>query len=930
MTKIRETSATMSDESLDSDKEHDTGTFLGSFARRLKSLKRDTSRMVNHWQTAAEKRSIRKSTLKPRKVDVESQLCTVCRRIDIKALILSWQPEVEVSKGEFRYPGRRATLGALDEIVVSDCLLCKLVTEAVLDAWRISLDNLADCREKCKPLICYLGTQYVPLDCVGRDLDSERGSYVLQHPLPHGPGVLYIEIETPDNSDMLECAKYVWGFYRPLFMSNDSKPTVTTNDAGLQTYQPQLRLLADDAPLLRLETFGLGKATSLLDFSLLRSWYETCLELHDCSSSKPRTPGMRLVDTWEMNIKAAPRSKFKYAALSYVWGTAKQLTALESNYHALEVEGNLSQRQVPQTIVDAIDVVKKMGIRYLWVDALCIIQDSPTQKQAQIESMDKIYRGAELTIVAAAGNHANYGLAGAHQRDTTLAMESIQGVRLMAPPADVNCEMKRSAWFTRGWCYQEWKLSKRLLLFSPRQVYFACQAASFCESIHAQLLPGKLNPTPQGSDIEFNPVWREWSWSTYKSRLHEYTARSLTVESDVLNACLGVLNSMRINVKDSFVGGVPRNTLLRGLLWQPASSIRRRSYSNIPFPSWSWIGWVGPTNFEPWTHWTEVIVQEWFYRDTRTLQSLGKGSIRKRNRSSRKKRSKPTNSVPSRGLNDAALDTPQKEDSSVSGCESCRGSSEEEDFDDNVYGDNYGRTPALKRCDGYQFLKSRRRDAAQEVLEELNHSGVLLVPSQHNPKLLEYALVSALSDYETATARSPSQPVDVLTNETIQENGVLQFYTETAKFVITTAVNFPLPRQTEPVSVFEPFPADPALRLFRLVDPKLKNRWIGSVQLLAEFFVDRGIDTLEREFVLLSACKLARSYFHDRVYTRSTTFFRDEKSGPFLTRDSEFMIGLNVMMVEMRRGVAYRLGLGKVHYKAWEAATPVRKVVTLG
>ncbi|KAL1637626.1 hypothetical protein SLS58_009229 [Diplodia intermedia] len=99
----------------------------------------------------------------------------------------------------------------------------------------------------------------------------------------------------------------------------------------------------------------------------------------------------------------------EYAALSYVWGeTAHEYhkpshTAVGSGY--------------PQTIRDSFEVTQELGLKYIWIDQLCIDQEG-VHKAEQIRQMHHIYNNAELTIVAAAGFDS------AHGREVTLRLEA--------------------------------------------------------------------------------------------------------------------------------------------------------------------------------------------------------------------------------------------------------------------------------------------------------------------------------------------------------------------------------------------------------------------------------------------------------------------------------------------------------------------------
>lgn len=98
----------------------------------------------------------------------------------------------------------------------------------------------------------------------------------------------------------------------------------------------------------------------------------------------------------------------EYLALSYVWGNSEQAhQTTTSNVSAYE--RGINPRMLPQTLRDAIRVTHMLGFRSLWVDSLCILQDSPQDKAQEISGMHHIYRNAQLTIMAAGAQSVEAG-----------------------------------------------------------------------------------------------------------------------------------------------------------------------------------------------------------------------------------------------------------------------------------------------------------------------------------------------------------------------------------------------------------------------------------------------------------------------------------------------------------------------------------------
>jgi len=123
---------------------------------------------------------------------------------------------------------------------------------------------------------------------------------------------------------------------------------------------------------------------SQIDFLLPLYWNRVCRKsvssLHEDHLMKTDNhilpPNFRLIDTEKMCIVPAD-SSLEYTALGYTWGKDKQFKLFQNNYQEILKENALVlyEHRIPQTIKDAMFLVKRLGDRYLWVDALCILQD---------------------------------------------------------------------------------------------------------------------------------------------------------------------------------------------------------------------------------------------------------------------------------------------------------------------------------------------------------------------------------------------------------------------------------------------------------------------------------------------------------------------------------------------------------------------------
>jgi hypothetical protein len=218
--------------------------------------------------------------------------------------------------------------------------------------------------------------------------------------------------------------------------------------------------------------------------------------------------------------------------------------------------------------------------------------------------MDQIYSQAELTIVAAAGTDGRYGLPGVSSRERKpQGKTSIGSVNLLHIPPHTSHALRSSAWASRGWTYQEGILSRRRLVFTDDQVSYICNAMHCAESVRMpeEQLNKKDKDTPftgflprmVNSNRGSEDLWHDYR--DIKGHIMEFSKRKLSDGSDVLNAMLGIFNSLKGSKGKLIINlyGMPvkigSKDLVLPLCWYHSEPARRRK----GFPSWSWAGWDG-------------------------------------------------------------------------------------------------------------------------------------------------------------------------------------------------------------------------------------------------------------------------------------------------------------------------------------------------
>lgn len=287
----------------------------------------------------------------------------------------------------------------------------------------------------------------------------------------------------------------------------------------------------------------------------------------------------------------------QFLALSYVWGPQNA----QSKFDFVDFS---SLRNAPLTIQDAVTAVLKLGRRYLWVDRYCINQQNKSERNMMIDNMDLIYECSEATLVALYGDHDQSGLPGVStiSRDTQPIFDLGTGQLIYSFPA-ITSLIENSKWNTRGWTYQEARLSRRCLFFSRYQVYLVCRHSTWSEAVPfdpgVNWITKVLNSKNLDGTLFGVDRCRDW----WRDRL-EFSKRNLSHETDEMNAFRGILR------RSSFITlwGVPvipetsdidpNVGFALGLLWTKRPSwlgtgyIHNRqsfnSYRRLGFPTWSW------------------------------------------------------------------------------------------------------------------------------------------------------------------------------------------------------------------------------------------------------------------------------------------------------------------------------------------------------
>ena len=406
-----------------------------------------------------------------------------------------------------------------------------------------------------------------------------------------------------------------------------------------------------------------------IDYLRVGSWLKQCEELHEiCPREGTRhhqdlLPLLRVVDVQDMRLTEIPWSE-QYIALSYVWGGARPPQLLQADLQLWKTAGSVQRQwgRFPKSIRDCIEAVRRLRLRYLWFDSLCLLQDDIDELRQSINNMDKVFERAYLTIVAANGFSADEGLPGVTEpRNSDQVVQHLKPGLGIVKNVSLDGQLRRSTWATRGWTYvqlwrllrppirlamlanfafhrlQEQHLSRRTLCFVNGQVYFRCRERTWREDSASDFVPTSRTSVERTGggmleiiDDKYQPIL---PYHFLIFALGEFSRRSLTVENDALNAISGILRRVSDATKTEMVEGLPIMLLPIFLIFRRDYHAQTsRGYGNVhrrtQFPSWSWAGWHAPLL---WEHQGQVSIArnaddlvEWLQRGNWITWSVSK------------------------------------------------------------------------------------------------------------------------------------------------------------------------------------------------------------------------------------------------------------------------------------------------------------------
>lgn len=654
----------------------------------------------------------------------------------------------------------------------------------------------------------------------------------------------------------------------------------------------------------------IGQAKQMDENWIDIEWLKECKS--DCDEHHPECDGLLgtilsakpqwLIDTFSLCIIPYPEGA-NYIALSYVWGGVQPLLSRSSNISALREQGALGKpafrSRIPKTVLHAVSLTRLLGERYLWCDALCIIQYDDENKHTEFANMSSIYANSKLTIIAANGHNSAYGLHGMKGISEPRSYEpkvyslgeelKLQEVYLL----DGNTSQKSSirTWESRAWTFQEYLFSRRQLVFYDGLVGWECSCGARFEEFfwpNKDLKQGpKILFSSDLKDVGVNFASRVPNMAYIALLVERFNKRQLTYTEDALYAFTGIATVLSRSCDGGFISGLPVVFFNLALLWQ-SNTVKRRipgkNSRNACLPSWSWVGWQGDIRFWSWESLSKpsMLVEGVMFKKYSLKGDRASSNIRWQSHQ-----------------------TPRQSGNIIE----YKWSLYEEEFRDNM-------TSSVP--EGWN------RHITEEVLNDLGSCSNCLrclvktkqIPTQNPP----------ISCPHTTGAANKTWKADDLPS---------CFYTHPSE--PQTAFSFPLPLPRDNYvsqPTYAPLISCTTSRAWFEAGEELPNRegydaialrdengrWVGGLNIQVEV---QGGDRLELIEVAQGQAQLEGPYRTERFY-----FFE------FEYREFRFNTGLyehyHVMWIKWEKGIAYRQGIGRIFKEVWEKTKKERIDVMLG
>ncbi|KAL7937009.1 heterokaryon incompatibility domain-containing protein [Trichoderma chlorosporum] len=380
--------------------------------------------------------------------------------------------------------------------------------------------------------------------------------------------------------------------------------------------------LSDRDSLTEIEGIKIGRLKLNPDlgsshhFGTARSWLHQCRSHHPaCLINKVPELPTRVVDIGPPDAEYLPRvfvsngAKADYIALSHCWGGRIESVLTTKTYSDYQTALPISE--IAANFTDSFRIARELGIQYIWIDSLCIVQDSKEDWKIESSKMGAVYRNATLTVSAFVSAKSTVGILNNKEMPFPEAPKSanLRIYRDTSNTKEVEVDWKsqdeesfvrlmyKCALSLRGWTLQEYILSPRNLLYGARQIYWRCPSMMISADDTPEGLQFPERNFQNVSQVIYTDILAASSENKVDTRavLEEYyglaelySARQLTYGSDKLAAFSGIAQMIYPSIGGQYFAGLWTADFKHGLLWFSDVSFCRHVETH-GVPSWSWM-----------------------------------------------------------------------------------------------------------------------------------------------------------------------------------------------------------------------------------------------------------------------------------------------------------------------------------------------------
>lgn len=366
--------------------------------------------------------------------------------------------------------------------------------------------------------------------------------------------------------------------------------------------------------------------------SLIRKWYAECEAEHElCNPYLTGEMPSRLLDIQREDpvlVETSQLEHARYVALSYCWGIASKHPVVQTTEATFaKHQAGVRFDSLPVLIRDVIFLAKALAFKYLWIDALCIIQNDADDWNKEAATICQVYSQASLTIITSRSDGTATSIFGTqkffdfdaviYKSVPLIFREDISRAHVINPVTPAGEDKDPICY--RGWTFQEAMVSKRAVYFGREELRWECNTWQNCQCGQlAKKLPLKCDL--ENFEYEWYRLWRvvnfcpvpsvKDAFQVWATMVGFYTRRLLTKDRDRLIALAGLAQRFaevledNFAMRDSYLAGIWKSTIPFHLLWSvlPKGEWEQGGYqSSRPScwraPSWSWASMEAPIKY---------------------------------------------------------------------------------------------------------------------------------------------------------------------------------------------------------------------------------------------------------------------------------------------------------------------------------------------